>query len=196
MKRDATIARKKVENTFITAQNIVMPVYIHDDLMDVDRETDVPPAQMFIGLGWDEDKETGRKHYRRFYPDELENVKELMPRQSPFNQFELRRGQTRGATIGFWKKITGNYKTDESGQASDEKVVGRFKAVIEVEGREERKEYFKRKYEMIDQLIVGLKQLAKNRKIEDFNLDLEKLDTMEGRQELRHALEPLQVNHL
>jgi hypothetical protein len=62
-----------------------MPVYIHDDLMDVDRETEIPPPQMFIGLGWDEDKDTGRKHYRRFYPDELENVKELMPRQSPFN---------------------------------------------------------------------------------------------------------------
>jgi Ca2+-dependent lipid-binding protein len=49
---------------------------------------------------------------------------------------------------------------------------------------------------MIDELIAGLKQLAKNRKIEDFNLDLEKLDTMEGRLELRQSLEPLQVNHL
>lgn len=87
-----------------------MPKYIHDDLMDVDRETDIPPAATFIGLGWDEDKDTGRKHYRRFYPDELENVKELLPRQSPFNQYDLRRGQTRGAKIGFWKKITNNYK--------------------------------------------------------------------------------------
>lgn len=134
-----------------------MPKYTHDDLLDVDREIELPPTQMFIGLGWDEDKESHRKHYRRFYPDELENVKELLPRESPFNQYELRRGQTRGAKVGFWKKLTNNYKTDKSGQASDEKVVGRFKAIIEVEGREERKEYFKKKYAMIDKLIEGLK---------------------------------------
>jgi hypothetical protein len=85
MRRAATEARTKVEQTFKIAQNIVMPKYTHDDLMDVDREEDVPPPQMFIGLGWDEDKDTRRKHYRRFYPDELENVKELMPRESPFN---------------------------------------------------------------------------------------------------------------
>jgi hypothetical protein len=37
---------------------------------------------------------------------------------------------------------------------------------------------------MIDELVAGLKQLAKNRKIDNFNLDLKKLDTMEGRSEL------------
>jgi hypothetical protein len=41
-----------------------------------------------------------------------------------------------------------------------------------------------------------LKQLAKNRKIENFDLDLEKLDSIEGRQELKEMMEPLQVNHL
>jgi len=56
-----------------------MPKYKHDDLMDVDREYDIPPEQMFIGLGWDENIETKRKHYRRFYPDELENVKSILP---------------------------------------------------------------------------------------------------------------------
>jgi len=30
-----------------------------------------------------------------------------------------------------------------------------------------------------------LKLLAKNRKIDDFDLDLEKLETMEGRQEIK-----------
>jgi len=33
----------------------------------------------------------------------------------------------------------------------------------------------------MDELIAGLKQLAKNRKIDNFNLDLKKLETMEGR---------------
>jgi hypothetical protein len=35
-----------------------MPKYKHDDLMDVDRECEVPPEAMFIGLGWDENAET------------------------------------------------------------------------------------------------------------------------------------------
>jgi hypothetical protein len=40
---------------------------------------------MFVGLGWDEDKDTNRRHYRRYYPDELENVKEILPIPTPFN---------------------------------------------------------------------------------------------------------------
>jgi len=43
---------------------------------------------------------------------------------------------------------------------------------------------------------VSLKQLAKNRKINDFDLDLEKLETMEGRYQIKEQLDPLQVNHL
>jgi hypothetical protein len=92
-----------------------MPKYEHDEIMDVDREKEVPARELFIGLGWDEDVDTKRKHYRRFYPDELENVKEVLPRASPFNQYELKRGQTRGAKASLWKKITNNYKTDASG---------------------------------------------------------------------------------
>jgi len=38
---------------------------------------------------------------------------------------------------------------------------------------------------LIDELIKSLKLLAKNRKIDDFDLDLEKLETMEGRQEIK-----------
>ena len=41
-----------------------------------------------------------------------------------------------------------------------------------------------------------MKQLAKNRKINDFDLDLEKLETMEGRYQIKEQLDPLQVNHL
>lgn len=91
-RRDNEEARKKAEATYSCAQNIVMPKYRHDDLLDIDREVDAPPPQTFIGLGWDEDKETQRKHYRRYYPEELEKIRELMPRTSPFNQYDLRRG--------------------------------------------------------------------------------------------------------
>jgi hypothetical protein len=53
-----------------------------------------------------------------------------------------------------------------------------------VEGRQEHNDYLENKHRMQDELVSGLKQLAKNRKIDNFNLDLEKLDTMEGRMEL------------
>lgn len=151
---------------------------------------------MFIGLGWDEDKDTNRRHYRRFYPDELENVKEILPIPTPFNQYDLKRGQSRGASVSIWAKLTNQVRTDASGQATTEKVVGRFKAVIEVEDKEKKAAYLKKKADLIDELIENLKQLAKNRKINDFDLDLEKLETMEGRYQIKEQLDPLHVNHL
>ena len=100
---------------------------------------------MFLGLGWDEDKDTGRRHYRRFYPDELENVREIIPNPSPFNSYELKLGQSRGAKVSMWKNLFGGVKHDASGEATTERVTGRFKAIIEVEAKEDRKEYLIKK---------------------------------------------------
>ena len=96
-------------------------------------------------------------------------------KKSPFNSYYIKRGQTRGAKVSFWAQL---------------------KAVIEVEAKKEKKEYLIRKKELIDQLIKSLKQLAINRKINDFDLNLEMLETMEGRQEMKQDLEQLGVNHL
>jgi len=92
--------------------------------------------------------------------------------------------------------MTNSVKTDASGVATDEKMVGRFKAVIEVEAKDEKKAYFERKHELIDELVVHLRELANNRNIKDFDLDLESLESMEGRMAMRLAMEPLGVNHL
>jgi hypothetical protein len=195
-KRAAEEERQKAELEFHSGANVIMPRYERDEKMEVDREYLIPPHAMFIGLGWDEDSTTKRKHYRRYYPDELENVRSLLPIPTPFNQYDLKRGQSRGASVSFWAKLTNNVKHDGSGEASTEKIVGRFKAVIEVEGKEERKAYLERKEELIETLKENLKQLAKNREIEDFNLDLDMLESMEGRYEMRKQFEPLNVNHL
>jgi hypothetical protein len=37
-----------------------------------------------------------RKHYRRYYGQELEKVKEIMPKESPFNSYDIVRGRSRG----------------------------------------------------------------------------------------------------
>jgi hypothetical protein len=56
-----------------------MPKYKMDERLNIYREVDVPPKIMFIGLGWDEDINTKRRHYRQFFPDELENKKDIFP---------------------------------------------------------------------------------------------------------------------
>ena len=60
------------------SSNIIMPIYERDIILECDRETSKPPESLYIGLGWDEDATTKRKHYRRFYPDELENIKDVL----------------------------------------------------------------------------------------------------------------------
>jgi hypothetical protein len=58
---------------------VLMPKYKLDERLNVYKEFDPPPSNMFIGLGWDEDNTTKRRHYRQFYSDELENNKDLFP---------------------------------------------------------------------------------------------------------------------
>jgi len=65
-----------------------------------------------------------------------------------------------------------------------------------VEGREDKADYLRCKHEMIDRLVASLTQLAKNRNMEDFDMNLDMLETMEGRKEMKNMLEPLSVNHL
>lgn len=82
-KRDAEDERNREMEEFKqsghgTAANVIMPQYEKDEILDCDREIKKPPESQYIGLGWDEDATTGRKHYRRFFNDELENVKSVL----------------------------------------------------------------------------------------------------------------------
>ena len=128
-----------------TASNIIMPEYERDTVLECDREINKPPESQFIGLGWDEDAKSKTKHYRRFYNDELENVKDVLGIGSPFNTYEITRGQSRGAKAGLFASLFGEVKEDESGQVDTTEVMGKFKAVIEVEVRKEKEEYLLKK---------------------------------------------------
>jgi hypothetical protein len=83
-----------------------------DPRLKVDRESYPPPPEsLFIPLGWDENSETKRKHYRQYYNDELENIKEIFPKKSPFTSFDIIRGQSRGLSKGgFFSKLTSKKK--------------------------------------------------------------------------------------
>ena len=69
--------------------NVLYPKYQYDERLKIDREVEPPPASLFKEIGFDpkpadcgitdpENKHTHKrlKHYRRYYPDELENVKD------------------------------------------------------------------------------------------------------------------------
>ena len=73
-----------------------------------------------------------RKHYRRYYGQELEKVKEIMPKESPFNSYDIVRGRSRGFQNPLWR-LTKKMKQDHSGEISTETVVGKFKGLIQVQ---------------------------------------------------------------
>jgi hypothetical protein len=45
-----------------------------------------------LGLGWDELPDSGKRHYRRYFPDELEFIKEIMPVVTPFHTYDIKKG--------------------------------------------------------------------------------------------------------
>jgi hypothetical protein len=55
------------------------------------------------GAAIDQSGLDSRMHYRRFYAQELEKIKELMPNPSPFHTYDIMRGRSRGFQNPFWK---------------------------------------------------------------------------------------------
>ena len=56
--------------------NVVRPQYKLDERLKIDVEVNQPSASWFIELGHDSSPGAGEKHYRLFYPEELEKVKD------------------------------------------------------------------------------------------------------------------------
>ena len=84
-------------------KNVIIPEYQYDATLKGYREVKQPPQSIYMGLGWDENPpDQKRKHYRKFYPKELESVKIIMPKKSPFASYDIFRGQTRGASQNWW----------------------------------------------------------------------------------------------
>ena len=93
-----------------------MAQYELDTRINANREVNLPPDSVFIGLGWDPTPEDKRRHYRRFYNDELENITEVMPVPTPFDAYKILKGQSRGASKGWFS--FGGHKEDDSGAVS------------------------------------------------------------------------------
>lgn len=97
---------------------------------------------------------------------------------SPFDQYNLKRGQSRGAKGWF---SFGAGKTDDSGAASTEQIVGKFKGIVTVQSEKDRLDYLERKTQLIHDLKVKLNTLSLKKTGKPVELKIEKLDTLEGR---------------
>jgi len=138
-----------------------------------------------------------RKTYRRYYDKELEKVKELMPKESPFNSYDITRGKSRGNIRKFWK-FRRNIRHDDSGEISTETVVGKFKGIIQVQSVSEIESYNSEKHELINVLKSKLMILSqKDGKPLEIESELQKkLLTDEGRRLFEDQLEELGIAHL
>lgn len=94
---------------------------------------------------FEEKEEESRKtrvtnlHYRKYYQDELENDKNLFPDpDDPFIKIPIKRGQSRGLSKSWFSFIVPD-KLDESGEVSNEKIVGYFKGRVKIVNQEEAK---------------------------------------------------------
>jgi hypothetical protein len=65
---------------------VIEPEYALDPRLNVYVETNQPPNTLYEAIGWDRiHNETHEKHYRKYFTQELENVKEVMSSPSDFN---------------------------------------------------------------------------------------------------------------
>ena len=99
------------------------PRYEFDNRLKVKREAKPkPPATIYYEVGHDkeapESEEQVNKHYRRFYTDELENVKEIFPKK-PFHTADVIKGQSRGLSKSWFSWGALAKKSDDSGQVSN-----------------------------------------------------------------------------
>lgn len=76
-------------------KNVLLPKYKLDERLKINREVSKPKSTIYMELGYNENPpekpEEERKHYRKFFNDELENNKELFPKM-PFHTVDIIRG--------------------------------------------------------------------------------------------------------
>ena len=130
------------KNKRTARKQVIMPTYKKDDRLGCFRETNIPPNMLYEPLGYDRvPNETQEKHYRKFITKEAEKDISVMSKETDFNCYQIKRGQTRGASGGggFFGMLSSD-KTDESGAPSTEEIVGKFKGLITVTRKSDEKE--------------------------------------------------------
>ena len=76
-------------------KNVLLPRYEFDNRLKMMREVNKPPPSLYMEIGYNAtppmNPEVDKKHYRKFYDDELENCKDIFE-ESPFYTVDVVRG--------------------------------------------------------------------------------------------------------
>ena len=129
-------------------------------------------------VGFNQQPSDGTKHYRKYYKRELEKGTEMMPKL-PFDEFEIKRGQSRGNKASLFS--FSRPKTDETGNISTVKVVGKFKGKINMLNHEVLENFETVQAERLDLVIKMMREVYFLRTNEELDFDMEKLKTPEQR---------------
>ena len=124
--------------------NIVFPQFKYDERLKIDREVNIPPNQIFYPVGYVRDSkeyekerlvesdELPSKHYRRYYPMELENAtyvsqSKIKIFESPFMRLQIYRNEQRKSN----SLLKGLFGSDQD-DIPVTREVGYFKCSINV----------------------------------------------------------------
>jgi len=97
-----------------------------------------------------------------------------MPVESPFDQYMIKKGQSRGGgggLLGLFSKK----KTDESGEVTTEQIMGKFKGLITVDSKQRMEEFEIAKQEKLAEVKRVLAQLSWKVKNKELKIDSQKL---------------------
>lgn len=176
--------------------NILMPVYENDERLKIFREKNKPPASIYYEVGYDGPMQTSlpkirKKHYRKFYVDELENNKQIFCRK-PFVTCDIKRGQSRGLNKGIFDSLFGNNE-DESGFKSNEQVVGSFKGHVHVYNKRSDDQFEHEKAKDMQKIQELINQICQVKKERNFNFNLFEINTAEERNKMKTELIELDI---
>lgn len=176
-----------------------MPQYVKDERLKVYREVASPPESLYMPIGYDgavtDQKPTaGKRHYRKFYMDELENNREIF-KKSVFYEAPVMRGQPRGIAQGFLATIfRSSSNLDGSSQLMTMKQVGRFKGHIVISNDEEKKREKEAMTAKSDQLFGMLDTLHLKVHGKKLSLTRKDLESSENKHKLKRALMDLDLH--
>ena len=148
-------------------------------LVEVNKPLESEP---YIALGYNREPQDGLKHYRYYVNSPLEES--VYIGESPFNEYNILKGQTRGLD-GVFDTVN---KLDTKGQKSNTKVTGKFKGVIRIKCQESLKraarnpplssiydQAFKDEFEEVSKMLLNKSEFIVRVYIIDAS-DLEKKD--------------------
>eukprot|EP00358_Blepharisma_japonicum_P000350 CAMPEP_0202954358 /NCGR_PEP_ID=MMETSP1395-20130829/50744_1 /ASSEMBLY_ACC=CAM_ASM_000871 /TAXON_ID=5961 /ORGANISM="Blepharisma japonicum, Strain Stock R1072" /LENGTH=564 /DNA_ID=CAMNT_0049669833 /DNA_START=548 /DNA_END=2243 /DNA_ORIENTATION=- len=107
-----------------------LPLYKTSSRTNKMTEIKIPDPKFYLSLGYNRAPDDGHRHYRFYLDTELEESEYYG--ESPFCEYELLKGQSRGLDESIFDKAD---RLDISGQKTNLKCVGKFKGLVRITPR-------------------------------------------------------------